>query len=103
FLGPIQVRLHQVPFHHCQDYEAISYCWGDSTDTWPIYLDDQVMPIRINLAQALRRYRFQSGSRFIWADAICIDQSNLLERSYHVAMMGEIYQRSQCTLIWLGP
>lgn len=103
FWGPIQVRLHQVPFHHCQDYEAISYCWGDSTDTWPIYLDDQVMPIRINLAQALRRYRFQSGSRFIWVDVICIDQSNLLERSYHVAMMGEIYQRSQCTLIWLGP
>ncbi|KAG4427535.1 hypothetical protein IFR05_016982 [Cadophora sp. M221] len=103
FWGPIQVRLRQGPFHHCQDYEAISYCWGDSTDTWPIYLDDQVMSIRTNLAQALRRYRFQSGSRFVWADAICIDQSNSSERSYQVAMMREIYQRSQCTLIWLGP
>ncbi|KAL2074911.1 hypothetical protein VTL71DRAFT_8691 [Oculimacula yallundae] len=103
FWAPIQARLQQGPFNQSQPYEAISYCWGDAIDTWPIYLENKFLPIRINLFQALRRFRFQSGSRFIWVDAICIDQSNSTERSYQVAMMRAIYQHSQCTLIWLGP
>ncbi|KAH7360944.1 heterokaryon incompatibility, partial [Rhexocercosporidium sp. MPI-PUGE-AT-0058] len=76
-------------------YEAISYCWGNPTSTWPIYLNGKVLSIRVDLAQALPRYRFQSGNRFIWADAICVDQTNLAERSYRVSMMNNIYHKSQ--------
>ncbi|KAK1751407.1 heterokaryon incompatibility protein-domain-containing protein [Echria macrotheca] len=40
--------------------------------------------------------------RHVWIDAICINQSDVPERSRQVSLMGAIYQRSTMTLIWLG-
>jgi hypothetical protein len=39
----------------------------------------------------------------IWIDAVCIDQSNLEERSSQVKMMHLIYKNADAVLIWLGP
>lgn len=38
----------------------------------------------------------------VWIDAICIAQADLAERSSQVAIMGDIYQRSLMTIVWLG-
>jgi len=38
----------------------------------------------------------------VWIDAICIAQADLAERSNQVAIMGDIYQRSIMTIVWLG-
>jgi hypothetical protein len=38
----------------------------------------------------------------LWADAVCIDQSNVHERTEQVAMMGAIYSGASCTLVWLS-
>lgn len=38
----------------------------------------------------------------IWADAICINQENITERSKQVPMMDRIYQNSWRTVVWLG-
>ena len=38
----------------------------------------------------------------MWIDAICIDQSNLLERGEQVLLMRAIYRSASCVLIWLG-
>lgn len=40
---------------------------------------------------------------WIWADAICIDQSKLAERSQQVQLMRQIYQSASVVLVWLGP
>jgi hypothetical protein len=47
--------------------------------------------------------RFPDRRRFIWADAICINQSDLQERSQQVRLMGNIYRNAERVLIWLGP
>ncbi|KAH7418554.1 heterokaryon incompatibility protein-domain-containing protein [Cadophora sp. MPI-SDFR-AT-0126] len=99
---PVQFKLHRVSFDATPDYEALSYCWGESLDTWPIYHGDNIFHARINLVQALQRFRLDDESRFLWVDAICIDQSSSAERSHQVSKMDRIYQRSKCTLIWLG-
>jgi hypothetical protein len=39
----------------------------------------------------------------MWIDAICIDQSNLEERSSQVKMMHLIYKKADAVLVWLGP
>jgi hypothetical protein len=42
---------------------------------------------------------------YIWADAICIDQSNDNEENAQIPLMGDIYwhsQRTQRVVIWLG-
>jgi hypothetical protein len=41
-------------------------------------------------------------SRYIWIDAICINQGNDSERSSQVAIMDLIYKAAQSIIIWLG-
>lgn len=38
----------------------------------------------------------------IWADAICINQEDGVERSQQIVMMGEIYSQAKTVLVWLG-
>jgi hypothetical protein len=38
----------------------------------------------------------------LWIDTICIDQSNLAERSHRVAMMSHIYSQCAHAIVWLG-
>jgi hypothetical protein len=58
--------------------------------------------ITISLFEALRRFRREDQTRLFWADAICINQSSKEERSHQVGIMGQVYERGECTLIWLG-
>lgn len=104
--SPLCMKIYNACFSTKPTYEALSYCCGESTETWPIYIDNTVFYARTNLVQALQRFRQKEESRFVWADAISIDQgdsqASLQERSKQVAMMGDIYKNSSCTLIWLG-
>jgi hypothetical protein len=42
-------------------------------------------------------------AKTLWIEALCINQSNIMEREQQVAMMGRIYRQSQGAVIWLGP
>ncbi|KAH8816676.1 heterokaryon incompatibility protein-domain-containing protein [Xylogone sp. PMI_703] len=42
------------------------------------------------------------SSRFLWIDAICIDQNNIEERNEQVLLMNKIYSQAEGLLIWLG-
>ena len=42
------------------------------------------------------------GVRFLWIDALCIDQSNVAERNHQVAMMSIIYAQASTVLVSLG-
>jgi hypothetical protein len=39
---------------------------------------------------------------YLWIDAISINQETLEERNHQVGIMGEIYSRAECVIIWLG-
>ncbi|KAI1302599.1 heterokaryon incompatibility protein-domain-containing protein [Xylaria venustula] len=85
-----------------QKYEALSYCWGSPAATKPIYLDGNVLDVTVNLRSALRHLRLTKSSRMLWVDAICINQSNIKERSSQVKLMSEIYRNAAQVLVWLG-
>ena len=38
----------------------------------------------------------------LWVDAVCINQTNISERTTQVRMMRTIYSRAACVLVWLG-
>ena len=40
--------------------------------------------------------------RYIWIDAICINQADLEERSQQVKLMGVVYRMAKRVLVWLG-
>ncbi|KAJ6789774.1 hypothetical protein PWT90_06479 [Aphanocladium album] len=43
------------------------------------------------------------ADKFIWADAVCINQSDMDEKSAQVGMMDRIYSNAVYVLAWLGP
>ena len=67
-----------------------------------ITCNDVILPVTKNLFEALQRFRYSDKPRAIWIDQLCIDQSNLLERSQQVQIMQKIYAKARCVLIWLG-
>ena len=54
------------------------------------------------LAAALRRLRNDTTSRILWVDAICINQTDDLEKADQIRMLGFIYQNAYQVLVWLG-
>ena len=44
-----------------------------------------------------------SRCRHFWIDAICVDQSNVLERNAQVAIFADVFRAAQSVTIWLGP
>ena len=58
--------------------------------------------IKPNLGAALRALRHNNRPRYLWIDAICIDQDHIREKNHQVDMMSEIYGRAKNVCIWLG-
>ena len=83
-------------------YEALSYVWGDPKNTKEIRLDNQSYQVTLNLESALRHLRDQDKARTMWIDALCINQTDVEERSSQVQYMREIYEHSSMTIVWLG-
>jgi hypothetical protein len=54
-----------------------------------------------NLDHALRRLRRRLGPRWLWADAMCIDQKNDREKEVQIPLMVEIYRGAKRVLAWL--
>lgn len=39
----------------------------------------------------------------MWVDAVCIDQSNIVERNHQVKSMASVFSEASKVLVWLGP
>jgi len=85
-----------------QHYTALSYVWGDASKSREVFVDHQSFQATINLAAALDDLRHHKNVLRLWADAICIDQSDISERNHQVGLMREIYSLAQHTVIHLG-
>lgn len=70
-------------------YEALSWCWGDSTQK-QAYINIRkggriyAKYVSPNLVAALRTLRNESQDRYVWIDAVCINQEDLLEKNHQV-------------------
>ena len=100
--GNIQFTLRPVSLDDKPEYEAVSYCWGDVSDTRPVYCGTISLEITNSLHTALRRLRYEKEIRVLWADAICINQHNVAEKNTQVQLMRRIYSQPSRVLIWLG-
>lgn len=84
-------------------FEAISYCWGEPVFSRSIaFAEGGEISITGSLHSALQAFRYPDRSRSLWADAICINQDNLAERSSQVELMGDIFTKASRVLVWLG-
>ncbi len=98
----IHFTLHTVKLNDKPRYEAISYCWGDPSDTREVYCDSAPLHVTNSLYSALKRLRRKDSVRILWADAVCINQADNPEKSKHVLLMSRIYSQPSAVLVWLG-
>jgi len=102
----VRCRLRTISLRRPPPYLTLSYVWGVTTSNGS-HLDASVVcdryPVRVTrtLDQVLKRIRrMMSGGKFtqthcddrIWVDAICINQTDMSERSRQVELMARIYQ-----------
>jgi hypothetical protein len=126
----IACKLQVVSMEKSPIYTALSYTWGDPTQTRAILLNGRPITVRQNLWDFLSELRDRLGRRpttndslraqihsqlaqtysaitrtrpeLLWIDALCINQHNLNERSHEVSMMGTVYSRVNEVVVWLG-
>jgi hypothetical protein len=102
FEDGLKCRLTGVAHLKEHPYEALSYCWGEKPGRIIESSSGKIIPITANLEAALRRMRHAVDPRLLWVDAICIDQSDVVERSRQVEFMQEIYASAKRVIVWLG-
>jgi hypothetical protein len=100
---PVSFILKEVRLSDEPQYEAVSYCWGNPKDKKiPISCNGKQLFVPRRLESALQSMRYPDRARTLWADAICINQDDKLERKHQVQLMRTIFSQAQRTLIFLG-
>ncbi|KAG6362722.1 hypothetical protein INS49_007815 [Diaporthe citri] len=106
----VTCRLVTVPIHECPPYAALSYVWGQATDPEEIQVDGRAFQATPSLARALRYVPRHWQTKYpgralaelrLWADAVCINQRDLEERSRQVRLMGDIFSGAELVVCWM--
>jgi len=82
-------------------YTALSYTWGSEQHLQHLFVGDSILLITENLATALRHLSDHVG-KYLWIDAVCINQKDDAEKTEQLRKMAEIYERANMVLSWLG-
>ena len=102
---------HQNIMNEPCQYAALSYTWGP-----PVFdklllihspqsgVNEKVSYLKITstLDDALRRIRNATEEVVIWADAVCINQQDILEKNRQLGTMGRIYLKASKVIAYLG-
>ncbi|KAH8672720.1 heterokaryon incompatibility protein-domain-containing protein [Tricladium varicosporioides] len=104
FSADLSVSLKRANLIENFEYEALSYVWGDPSDTVPLRdgNNPQAHSITKNLELALRYLRLLTEPRILWVDALCINQQDISERNYQVQQMRRVYLKARQVVVWLG-
>jgi hypothetical protein len=106
--GELNGRLKTTRLSDAPSYIAVSYEWeGPQTRAGcelNLQIQDHIIPLKPNLAHALTCFQKNlTELKYLWIDAICINQANVDERGQQVQIMNEIYQQAHAVWVWLGP
>lgn len=113
FVDPLKcelVTVDMIPYegvvlHEKEElvaYEALSYCWGNPELCTSIECNGLSYPVTLSLGSALRHLRLLQGIRYLWVDAICINQFDTDEKSEQVRRMLSVYKKARRVVAWLG-
>ncbi|KXJ90047.1 heterokaryon incompatibility protein-domain-containing protein [Microdochium bolleyi] len=99
---PVRCSIEVVSLDDNPDFIALSYVWGDANQMAPIEIDGIEVSVTINLRRALVLHSSRQHKHRIWADAVCINQANLGEKSSQIGLMSRIYKQAVSVFCWLG-
>jgi hypothetical protein len=106
---PIRCQMAHIPLGNVesgsggyQSYEALSYMWETTEDKIPILVNGREFQITQNLHAALLQLRREINLKTVWADIICINQDDKLEKGRQIVRMAQVYEKAYCVDLWLG-
>ncbi|KAI1195353.1 heterokaryon incompatibility protein-domain-containing protein [Nemania serpens] len=79
-------------------YSKPAECRREAT----LALDGHDVPVRHNLALALRYLRSATHPLTLWVDAVCINQDDVDERNAQVSLMALVFSRATAVVAWMG-
>lgn len=83
------------------EFDAVSYVWGTAPTSVSVPCNGSsllVTPVAYEMAKYLGEY-----NRWLWIDAICINQQDSAEKEVQIPLMREIYAKADDVFIWMGP
>ncbi|KAH7382405.1 heterokaryon incompatibility protein-domain-containing protein [Phaeosphaeria sp. MPI-PUGE-AT-0046c] len=84
-----------------EDFDAVSYVWGEAPASVSVPCNGTLLlvtPSAYEMLENLCIYR-----RWLWIDAICINQLDSAEKEIQIPLMRKIYAQANAVLIWMGP
>lgn len=85
-------------------FDALSYTWGDQSRTFPLTLScGRTLQIHHNLHEALPYLAKRRSAKPLWIDAVCINQSDSIEKLSQIRLMNQIYRSASQVWVWFGP
>lgn len=106
----ISADIIEVDLNDDPDFEALSYTWTlaseikakpKAIEMRPILINGRMLRIRMNLYHALLAERNLQIPP-LWADQICMNQEDDVEKVAQLAIMERIYSSASRVRIWLG-
>lgn len=109
----ISLIMNTVSLKNPPPFLALSYVWGEPRFVYPITCNGQRHLLTPNLAQALRTiftsvnssstplYR-RGDEIYLWADGICINQKDNMEKSTQIPLMKDIYMKAKGVIAYIG-
>lgn len=86
-------------------YEPVSYVWGKA----PFFSHSLIcgsgqkrLAITPNVDEILRTLRKPTKARYLWIDAICLNQMDLEEKSNQVSLMADIFAQGRKTHVYMS-
>jgi hypothetical protein len=95
----ISVQLHHEKMSSSPKYTASSYIWGKRRASRAIVCGNHCIRIPLSLYRALAHLRHPLDSTDFWADAICINQNDEVEKSCQVRGMHAIFMRAERVIV----
>ncbi|EXJ57183.1 hypothetical protein A1O7_07530 [Cladophialophora yegresii CBS 114405] len=99
---PILCEIEHVSLDEGVEYNALSYAWGDPGERVAISVFGHGFQVTASLAEALRAFRKRQKTVPVWADAVCINQTDPAERAEQVGRMRDVYANARQVIVWLG-
>lgn len=84
-------------------YIALSYAWGTPSERISIHVDSHSFLATPSLYSALSHITPELSSLPIWVDAVCINQTDEVEKTAQITRMSEVYHNSVKVIVYLGP
>jgi hypothetical protein len=84
------------------EYEGLSYPWGRADRSASIECDGMPEPVPPAMVDGLRHLRLVDKNRWVWCDALCINQADDEEKAAQVQKMQLIFAKARKVIAWLG-